>query len=423
LIGSKAGAEDELRDPGGVALKGFLLGGEQAHEDLEFEVAFILAAKAKEELPHTSAVIVGVFAQKCERQLTDGRDEDFFRKKWFGFEGERFPAVAQARLVGEKEGAPWFVGGRRAFVGGWGEKATETEQDVALGAARELPRSGERGAIGLGEDDLTTEPFEIPAMGDEIAGEPVEEFRLGDGAAVQSESGGGKAFAKEVGPYSIDKDPGREGIVFCGEPAGEVEAAGEGGGEVGRKEPLKERFGRGGDRSTPEHWNFAQFCSHGGQPRPGCIQCCLKCALIFRYTREIVSSQIGMIAERVGKGFEEALLVFGMLDFDRSERPVIGMEFIEKKCSGVFLRGAEVQWGRVLCPEEGDGEGVGNGLAGGEVAIEVNFEAVGAAGAVAGPGQMRPLPGHFEGEHGGDEKGLGGAVPVPSREEAFPNAL
>ena len=221
-------------------------------------------------------------------------------------------------------------------------------------------------------------------MGNEIAGEPVEEFRLGDGAAAQPEAGGGKAFAKEVGPYSIDKDPGREGIVFCGEPAGEVEAAGEGGGEVGRKEPVKERFGRGGDRSTPQHWNFAQFCSHGGQPRPGCIQCCLKCALILRYTREIVSSQIGMIAERVGKGFEEALLVFGMLDFDRSERPVIGMEFIEKKCSGVFLRGAEVQWGRVLCPEEGDREGIGNGLAGGEVAIEVNFDAVGAAGAVEG---------------------------------------
>ena len=65
------------------------------------------------------------------------------------------------------------------------------------------------------------ELLEAPALGDELAGEPVEEIGMGGACAVASEVVGRvrDAGPEVVLPDAVDDDAGGEGVGGAGQPA------------------------------------------------------------------------------------------------------------------------------------------------------------------------------------------------------------
>ncbi len=63
---------------------------------------------------------------------------------------------------------------------------------------------------------------EGPLVGDEVAGEPVEQFRVGGRAAAVAEvaGGGDEAGVEAELPETVDDDAGGEGVIRGGDPRG-----------------------------------------------------------------------------------------------------------------------------------------------------------------------------------------------------------
>jgi hypothetical protein len=131
-----------------------------------------------------------------------------------------------------------------------GEQAVERVEVVELGPV------GRGLAVGGGGDDAADELLAAPAAGDEVARQPVEQFRvrgrLAGGAEVVGR--GDQAGAEEFAPDVIDGDAGGQRVVRRDKPAGEVEAAGQGlggcrhggqGREAGRQRCRQQQGGTG----------------------------------------------------------------------------------------------------------------------------------------------------------------------------------
>jgi len=98
---------------------------------------------------------------------------------------------------------------------------------------------------------VTERVAEGPLVGDEIAGEPVEQFRVGGWAAAVAEvaRGGDEACVEAELPEPVDDDAGGEGVIRGGDPCGEGGAATGGGiGGWGLGEDDGDAVGDGGFR-------------------------------------------------------------------------------------------------------------------------------------------------------------------------------
>jgi hypothetical protein len=121
---------------------------------------------------------------------------------------------------GEGGVADHFCGEAEAGAAGEGDVVRVGEEAVAVAAAF----LGE----GSAEGDGAEEAFDVPARGDEVAGEGVEEIRVGGERALIAEviDGVDETAAEHLGPETVDDDASGERVGGVGGPFGETEAIG-----------------------------------------------------------------------------------------------------------------------------------------------------------------------------------------------------
>src|SRR5262245_19319930 len=94
-----------------------------------------------------------------------------------------------------------------------------------------LPRSYTRTlAVRIGSHDQAVHCFQAPALPDEFASEPVEQFRMGWSLAQFAEAAerADNAATEMVFPHAIDHDSGGKRILGIDEPASEGQPASSG---------------------------------------------------------------------------------------------------------------------------------------------------------------------------------------------------